>query len=311
MRMPANKSIPFQNERFTDVVTGEQSWQLVYLRASICPCRNPKDGTPTRACPHCHGYGYTWAQPQSRTVVETFYAGSTTRPARLAYSFVSAESITSVETSAGQTIGWTLTDGIVIPDPPLPVGDEFVVEYTIPETIQGLVTRLTSKQDWREVGIVDLRDLHLTVTSMYDTPDGERIPNPAWSCAEHDRFVIPEARVRMQDLKRRGQEDHLTYSWVYSIERVFSISPESGMPVIEYEQDEDYTLDGGTITWQAGKGPRVGHHYAVIYDAAPEFYVRVNLPHMRHEGGKNLPRAVLLSSWEIYAKPGVSQTRSP
>ncbi|QWK23118.1 hypothetical protein [Thermus antranikianii] len=73
-------NITFHLEHFDELLNGEQSWRLLYLPATVCPCRDRATGSPQPDCPRCRGYGFVWEPPEVREWEETFYRGSATRP---------------------------------------------------------------------------------------------------------------------------------------------------------------------------------------------------------------------------------------
>jgi hypothetical protein len=304
-------TVSFRPEKFTDVLNGAQSWQLVYFPSTICPCRHRSDGSPVLECANCLGYGYSWPQPEQLEQLATFYMGSETRPPVLEHAFVGPAALIEVRDEHGAVYGdATLVDGRVVfgaTEPPH--GTEFTVRYLAPQTVRGLVTNLMSHREWREMGEVHHRDLHLTVDRYLKTPHTTDNLNPVWQLiGEHDRFLVPHARIRTQQVLHRGEREHLTYGYVFSVERCYSLT--SAFAPTEYLEGEDFTLENGAVVWAEGKGPTAGRPYAIVYEAAPEYYVWRDLPQVRHQGGLELPRRVALRLWEQYPRPGASYGRS-
>lgn len=300
----------FDVEKFTQMLSGKQAYQLLHFPALICPCRNRGDGSPDRECTNCGGLGYTWTAPESRTIQEAFYAGSQKRPAIIEHPWLQPEALTAVWLDDEQEtpIAAHLEDGHVVFDDPEPAaGARFIVEYEAPLVVKGLATQLSAHREWRDIGEFDVRDLHLTVDRTAILPDGDAIDNPAWEAGEHDRFLFPFARVRKQDVLWRGTSDHLTYAFVHRIDTVQSIDP--AYVTTTYQESTHFTVDHGRIVWEPGEGPSDQMPYAVNYVAAPEYFVLASLPQVRHSDGQDLPRRMMLRVWELYARPGASYGR--
>lgn len=303
-------TLDFDVEKFTELLSGRQTYQFLYFPALLCPCRNRSDGSPDRECTNCHGLGYTWSDPPTRTVVQEFYAGSVKKPAIIEHPWLPNDALTSVTLSSepDDPLDARLDNGHVVfdSDPP-EEGDLFIVEYEAPLTVRGLATQLSAHREWRDIGEFDVRDLHLTVDRTTIFADGQTVENPAWSAGEHDRFLFPFAHVRRQDVLYRGETNRLTYAFVHHVDAVQSIDA-SYTPTL-YEEGTDYTVTRGLVEWVAGRGPAANMPYVVNYIAAPEYYVLAGLPQVRHAGEHDLPRRLMLRVWELYRRPNASYGR--
>ena len=107
-------TVGFDQDAFTKLLSGEQSWALLYLPASLCPCRDRGSSSPSPKCTNCDGYGYTWRAPETREVSESFYAGSETKPAVVSYGVPEDRELVSVTDENGTAYGATLDDGVVV-----------------------------------------------------------------------------------------------------------------------------------------------------------------------------------------------------
>ena len=298
-------TVPFDQDAFTRLLSGEQSWALLYFPATLCPCRDRGSNSPTPACKNCLGYGYTWTSPAVREFSESFYAGSETKPAVISYGVPEDRELRSVVDENGTTYDATLDDGLVIFGEEEPErGTRFTVTYRAPEVVRGSVTNLNGHREWREGLELDPRDLHLTVDRFLTTPQGPRVLNPAWEMGEKDRFLVTGARLRQQEILYRGERERLTYAYVFDVARVYTLS--NDFVPQDFEQGVDFRLEDGAVVWLEGRGPQQGKPYAVCYTAAPEFYVHAELSQARHQGGKPLPRQVMLRLWELWPRPGAS-----
>lgn len=293
-------TVPFIESKFNDLLNGAQAWQALYYRSSLCPCRNRGNGSPSTACLNCKGYGYTWSTPGVSQREEIFYYGSQKKPARLG-SFVKTSDIVSVVGESNNSFTVTINQGLLEFSPTPNHGEALTVVYNSVSTITGSITSLMSRKEWATIGEVDHRDLQLTVDRYL--ADGTL--NPAWDASEHDRFLVPEGKMRVQTTNYKGETDRLRYSYVYGLERIYSLNKQTYAP-IDYLPVTHYTLVNGAIVWVSGQGPKAGEPYAVIYSAAPEFYVYKDLPQMRHQGDKPLPRRMALRLWELYPNASAS-----
>ena len=86
-----------------------------------------------------------------------------------------------------------------------------------------------------------------------------------------------------------------------SIERIYSVDRTTYVTT-DYVETTDYTLVPGGINWVAGQGPALDTPYAVTYRAAPEYFVMAELPQVRHQGSKSLPRRVALRLFEKFPR---------
>ena len=124
---------------------------------------------------------------------------------------------------------------------------------------------------------------------------------------EKDRFLVTGARLRKQEVLYRGERERLTYAYVFELSRVYSL----GQNFVPMEYGPmDFRLEDGLILWNEGRGPQQGKPYTVQYTAAPEFYVHAELSQARHQGGKPLPRQVMLRIWELWPRPGAAYSRA-
>ncbi len=302
-----SETVAFNAARLTDVLAGAQSWQLIYFPSLICPCRNRGDGSPSLDCPHCRGYGYHWPDPALVEHTATFFMGSELRPPVLEHPWVAAAAL--IEARAGATVftDARLEDGRVVFGATAPAhGAEFTVRYRAPQTVRGLVTNLKKHREWRDLGETHHSDLHLTVDRYLTVPHTPANFNPVWDrIGEHDRFLVPHARTRTQQVLYRGEREHLTYGYVFAIERCYSLAPNP----IDYLVGTDFNIQDGRVVWVAGRGPANHWPYTIVYQAAPEYYVWRDLPQVRHQGGVALPRRVALRLWEQYPRPGATFVR--
>lgn len=281
--------------KFEELLSGPQSWRMIYLKAHICPCRSAQTGAPQSNCPACSGSGYTWQSPASNTRKETFYSGSQTKPAK-----IPPEAAVTAVSTEGAALEYTLEGGIVRPVPDLPYGSPFVVTYTSPAVVQGLITGMTNNRAAEEQGVWEHKRANLTLGAYLSTG----VPNPAYNADEFDRFVVLDARQPYQQVLFRGN-DRLLFSYVFGISAVYSLDSEYERT--EYTQGEDFTLTNGRIVWADEAGPAMGHPYAVQYECAPEFYVFRSSDLVRHHGGDALPRRLGIVAWQLWPKNGVSR----
>lgn len=301
----AARTQAFDLEQFNDLLSGAQSWRLLYLPAEICPCRSAVNGAPQRDCPLCHGAGFTWQPPPEITVTERFWQGSQTRPPRLAHPVRTLLRVTDCSGNVYPEAQIDDTGRVRFPGSAPEEGEEFEVTYRAPQTVRGLITGLHTNREVGELGILEHQEANLTLGAITEGPEGTPIPNPAYEADENDRFVVVDARQRFQQVLIREEVDQpLLYSYIFGIRKVYGLS---GGGYVGYMPSTDYILDGATLRWQPGQGPALGRPFAVIYDCAPEFYLFRSKGLNRYGGSENLPRRFSLRAWQLFVQPGLTR----
>ncbi|PZA08309.1 hypothetical protein [Meiothermus sp. Pnk-1] len=300
-------TLGFDNRRFRELLSGQQAWTLLYLPAAICPCRDRQTGSPSKNCPVCAGYGFTWQSPPLEEWSERFYMGSIRRPPVLRYKHVKAEDILEVRDEQGTVYPFQLEAGrIVFPTLSPPVGAAFTVRYRAPLTVLGHISGLSSQREVGEEGIWEHKTLTLTLSDRMQAPDGSWRDNPAYNAEENDRFVVVDATTRVQQVLWRGENERLLYGYIYTVLSCHSLARKTYARQ-DWQYGSDFTLEGGLVRWQPGRGPEDGLPYSVSYLAAPEWYVFRSADLTRRQGGQNLPKRLTLRSWELYPQPGAER----
>ncbi|BDG27198.1 hypothetical protein TthSNM66_18340 [Thermus thermophilus] len=300
-------TIQFHLEHFDELLNGEQSWRLLYLPATVCPCRDRATGSPQPDCPRCRGYGFVWEPLEVREWEETFYRGSTTRPEVLPTT-VRTEDVVRVVGEGDREYQVALEeDGRIrfVGDEPAH-GEAYRVRYRAPLIVRGHGQNLAGRKDIGEYGEIDHRDMSLTLPKRVRVGSAWE-ENPAYYAGYPDRFVVLDARVKVHQVLYRGEEEALLYAYVY---RVLScVGMEKDYSTTAYTFGEDFVFEEGRVVWLPGRGPRAGRPYSITYLAAPEFYVFRELPQVRGQGGQELPRRLHLRLWELFPRPGAALGR--
>jgi hypothetical protein len=197
-------------------------------------------------------------------------------------------------TYGGNNLAFTLDQGkVTLTNPPQYV--DIQVSYTTKEYVTGHAQSLMSNRALKDIGEAHLRDLVLTVTEKFHT--GET--NPAFYFGEHDRFLVLDGVTREQEVLFKGITDRTRYSYIYEVERVYSVDSDTGVTT-DYVQGTHYTRAGNLFTWLVNIDK--GTPYTVTYRAAPEYFVLYELPQIRHQGSKWLPRKCALRLWQLYPR---------
>lgn len=294
----------FDLNRWDELCSGSQSWRLLYLKATICPCRHPSDGSPSKNCTRCKGLGFTWADLPPQTVRVGFYQGSETVPPILADRNIRTADLEAVTDEDGNSYPDAQVDPegqIVFPTTRPAHAREFFVEYTAPPFVRGHIAGLTQNRKVEDGGNLEAADLNLTLAARYRHSKGaEWLENPAFDADENDRFVVLDARTRFQQVLYREDRgrDRLLYAYVYEVEKVFSLTP--SFDRVDYAQTTDYTLEGGRVVWVSGRGPEKGQPYSVVYTCAPEFWVFRSRNLIRHQNSDPQPRRLSLKKWALF-----------
>lgn len=289
----------FEPDLFTEVLGGRLATRAAYYRAHPCGCGTGEFGGPDQSCPVCRGRGTYWDEP-----------GVIERTEKLCRAGLRGEHLQRAPVRVLSVVG---EDGASYPPgnlavgadgrvtwPAAPAPAEFELydvtyEHLDTEFRAGVVSVVT-RREYQRIGEFELTDLQMTVDRYH--PD-KVTPNPAWQAGENDRFVLLDAWRRHASKLTRGpgSTDDLTFARV----RDATLAGVRGGGVFAWVEGVDYTLAGGRVTWLPNRGPKPGEAYAVECLVCPEYYVFMDLPQLRHEDAHNLPRKLLLRSFEFFA----------
>lgn len=286
--------------RFNQLLSGPLSTRIAYLRSLLCPCRGTSGGGPDPACPACSGLGYLW----SDVVGQITRTKTLTRAPVLGYEnqerLSAGITISSIEDEHGQTYPpQALTvrpDGSVLWDDAQKPADFtlYTVTYASGELRAG-VQGVMNRREFQVRGEFDVLDLEMTLDRHM--ADGTTL-NPAWDCGESDRFILLDQWRRQAQKVQNHPKGNRT---LYRHMRNLTVASLSGGSIVYWEAGKDYQFADGLVTWQAGRGPKLGDYYTVQGEANPEYYVFMSLPQTRQADGHPLPRRIVLKGFERFA----------
>lgn len=285
MTRPRLIQTELDNELFTELLTGTIATRVYYWRATLCPCYAPDGrGGPDPRCPVCGGDGRRFKRPPIVTREERFIGSKPAelRMPPLAITAIALEDGTPVDPTGLTvnrlgTLTWATGTGPA-------AYQSYRVTYTAREVMRAGITRVKHR---REVGdrVVDDADAEMSIARWHE--DHSTL-NHGWDAVEGDCFELVDVHRREQHHVTRTAlaADRLKYARAYDI---VLTSIRDG-DVHTWELGDDYTIDGPTITWEPGRGPKVGEQYAASYQANPLYTVWRELPQLRHQDAKELPR---------------------
>jgi hypothetical protein len=298
--MAGNTAFPLvglEAQKYDKLLNGPLTYNVVFQKAHLCPCRDPRGSGADSNCQICHGFSYYWeAIPVNTTpYTDQFYWGSQSicHAGKLSRTAVSISSITdeygTVYTGFVNDLGML---EITAPHQP-PDGAQVTIQYTAPEQWRIHAEGLRTTREWLDRGEVQVGDIECTIP--VHGPNGER--NPAWYAAEHDLFWFPDARKLYRNRLTRGKKDQLTYPHVHS---VVLCAARVNQLLVQYVLGTDFTVQNGLVTWLAGRGPDVGTPYVLEVIVSPSFFVCQEIPQMRHANGEAFPRRLHMRLFETH-----------
>ena len=295
-------------ELFTELLNSGLSSRIAYLRADLCPCRAERSsGNPDPKCKVCGALGYTWEDrtprlERSQTLTRAPLAGFEDRerlsdPRATVTAIVDELGATyppeAVSVRPDGTLRW-------VADAPA----DFVL-YTVTTeaaTLRAGVQSVMSRREFQVRGEYDVLDLSMTIDRHLD--DNATL-NPAWDCGESDRFVLLDFWRRHAQHVKRGPGGDVT---IYRRMRDLTLSSIVQDARVTWQEGADWSFEDGQVRWEPGRGPAIGSTYALQGQTNPEYYVFKALPQTRHQDGLELPRSIILKSFEHFPnrRPGVT-----
>ena len=144
-----------------------------------------------------------------------------------------------------------------------------------------------TQRAWESFGAYETGDVVVTIPSSSEVYD----------IGEFDRVVmsdssLPFSITKLHDSTEKVQFKNVTVSRVFWLDDSDNVV-EGGLPDV----GED-----GTPTWASGEPP-TGKQYTITGRRSPEYFMYQDFPQDRaHHGGMNLPRKVVLRSFELMNK---------
>lgn len=290
--------VPFDEKRFTELLTGPQTYRVAYLRAYLCPNRGERGVGHVPDCPVCRGLGYYWKPmggPAEQVTRELTRAGLYedsetlgTVPSQI-LAIVDEEGVSyppeSVTVGTGGKLEW-------VEGQPRPADYRlYNVTYEAGGELRALIQGVTTQREFAPRAEYEVQDVQITVDRFL--ADGQTL-NPAWDAGENDRFVLLDTWRRHTQHLQRGVQD----SAIYRRMRDVRLTGIQGSKLVEYRAGTDYTVKDGSVQWAEGKGPRPRAYYTLEAQVSPEYYVFQQLPQTRHMDGQDMPRRFVLRGFE-------------
>lgn len=304
-RRPKLVQTEFDNELFTELLTGTISTRLYYWRAELCPCRADRTG-PDPRCKVCGGDGRLFVSPPLLELEETLLRGRGREELRAPPTAVTSLTLrdgtpldpAGFSVDPGGRISWAAGTG---PEE----GAAYLVRYSARQTIRAGVTSVKHRRELTDRGVVDDADAEMSVSRFMEDHTSH---NPAWDAAEGDLFELVDVHRReKQHVRRVGDTDRLKYHRVFDV-TLTSIRDDQ---VHTWVEGVDYARQGPDITWVAGRGPNEGEFYAAQYEANPLYTLWRELPQLRHQDALPLPRRYGLKVAETAPKSLLAARQAP
>ncbi len=196
----------------------------------------------------------------------------------------------------GQTVVWRKSDACPCRDPASGAARydcQVCFNGRLWRPGQASVVGLTGEkvmQRWAQYGQWQSGDVILTLPS----------DQPAYAMAEYDRVVLCDSTVPFSIVREMTGPQVVELN-VKSIDRVFSIDPDTGQQVLHRIPS---VSPQGVLTWLSNPPPP-GQQYTISGRRAPEYFCFADYPQDRaHHGGAKLPRKVVMRLFDLFGRSG-------